>query len=662
MRLTGITAVAHPRGNRIDLAWTGPPAGMGVRVMRREGGHPAGPDDGTLVAEGVGLAAATDRDLRAETIHYYTLFPYAGDPRTYEPDPRNLAAATALAPYDFGGLMFRMLPALYHRYDALRLPTPGTAEPGDEDKGQLRRFLDLPGGELDRMYSLARTLLDVTDLDRVDGALLPLLAEWIGWRTDFGLPVAAQRNEIRFAPRVYQTIGGLGALGATVTRVTRWPSRTKEYVHNVARTNVPERLNLWSLARAEDGTPGEASLASVNFAYDGRPVLVDPGDGSLLAVYHTHRRHGWDIWAKRHTVAGGWEPSAPVVTRPGIDKHPSAARAGDRLWLFWQSLDASEPARGDEDRSGGAQPHWRISFATRDGGGWSQPRIFGDPAVERQLPAAAGDDAGVWLFWQEGARVRYNRHDGDDWQLAEPATVPDEQVGEDPYVLVAGGRLWLFRTRHESAGPPGQTRRTIAYRVKQGLDPAAADWSPVRTVPKSEDGDYHDRYPYARAVSGGVELLWSTTAGGGPTLVAATVDPATNTWSPPRTVAGGPYANRGLAVSGLPGGGSLVLYRSNRSVAHGVTLDNRYAGTATVDARWTQKLALRGTFEDFQTYLHDARAGRRGTANRIARDTVGVFLEPAVTDPDEIRAAMARLAGALPDFLPATTRTVLITP
>ena len=75
------------------------------------------------------------------------------------------------------------------------------------DPGQLRGFLDLPGGELDRLYSLNRAALLLTNLDRVDGRLLPLLAQWIGWRTDYSLPVGAQRNEIRFAPRIYRTVG-----------------------------------------------------------------------------------------------------------------------------------------------------------------------------------------------------------------------------------------------------------------------------------------------------------------------------------------------------------------------------------------------------------------------------------------------------------------------
>ena len=660
MVLRDITAVAHPEGNRIDLSWTNPDAAQrpGVRVVRRQGGHPAGPDDGVVVADGTGITAVTDEGLRGETAYYYSLFPYAGNPPVYDRDPHNRTSATALSPYDFAGLLYGMLPSIYRRYDA--------------STGQLRRFLDLPGAELDRLYSLARTLLGATDVDRVEGTLLPLLAQWIGWRTNYGLPVQAQRNEIRFAPRVYQTIGGLDAVGATVARVTGWESRTKEYVHNVARTNQPERLNLWWVVPDPAGTSTEPELASVNFAYDGRPALVRETDGSVFAAYHTHRPHGWDIWAKRYTADGGWEPSAPVADRPGIDKHPSAALAGTRLWLFWQTYDPADES---------AQRHWRISFATRTGAAWSAPAVFGDPTAERQLPAAAADGAGgLWLFWRERAddawQLRYNRHDGNDWQLATPQTFPpdgtqDPRVEDDLHVLVrpgaADGALWVFWSRQEPGGPPGQTRRSIAYRVKARLDPTVMDWSPVRTVPKSGAGAYHDRQPYALASEGGaVELVWSTTRDGGPTIVRNTVDPATLAWGTEQILVGGPYAARGPAAVNTGGGTTLILFRSQRSLAHDTgslhTLDNRYAGTATVDGRWTAKLALRGTYEDFQTYVHDAGAGHVRTDDRVARDTVGVFLTPDITDPDEICAAIARLAETLRDFMPVTARAVFITP
>jgi hypothetical protein len=114
-------------------------------------------------------------------------------------------------------------------------------------------------------------------------------------------------------------------------------------------------------------------------------------------------------------------------------------------------------------------------------------------------------------------------------------------------------------------------------------------------------------------------------------------------------------------------GTTLILYRSDRSIAHDVgvlhTLDNRYAGTTTVDRGWTAKLALRGRYEDFQSYIHDAGAGRERTDDdRIARDTVGLFLKADITDEDELRVAKARLAEALHDFMPVTARAVLITP
>lgn len=675
MILRDITAVAHPEGNRIDLSWVNPDPTQrpGVRVVRRVGGHPADPQDGVVVADGTGITAVQDTGLRGEIVYYYSLFPYTGSPVTYDRDPHNRASATALSPYDLAGLLYSMLPSIYRRYDAARLPAPGTVLPADADRGQLRRFLDLPGGELDRLYSLARMLLGATDVDRVEGNLLPLLAQWIGWRTNYRLPVEAQRNEVRFAPRIYQTIGALDAVGATVARVTGWESRIKEYVHNVARTNQPEQLNLWWVIRDSAGNVTKPQLASVNFAYDGRLTLVPEADGSIFAAYHTHRRHGWDIWAKRYTVEGGWEASAPLVDRPGTNKHPSAALADSRLWLFWQTYDPADPP---------AQRHWRITYVTRTGTGWSAPELFGDPTTERQLPAAAADSTGgLWLFWRERIgtawQLRYNRHDGNDWQLATPQTFPpdgtqDPRVEDDLYVLVrpgaAGGALWVFWSRPEPGGPPGQTRRSIAYRVKAALDPTVMDWSPVRTVPKSGTDAYHDRQPYPIAGDGGaIELVWSTTRDGGPTIVRNTLDPATLTWGTSQVFVGGPYAARGPAAVKRNDGSTLLVYRSNRSVSYDVgalhTLDHRYAGTATVDTRWTAKLALRGTYEDFQTYLHDAGAGHvRTNDDRVARDTVGLFLQPDITDPDEIKAAVARLAETLRDFMPVTARAIFITP
>ena len=93
-----------------------------------------------------------------------------------------------------------------------------------------------------------------------------------------------------------------------------------------------------------------------------------------------------------------------------------------------------------------------------------------------------------------------------------------------------------------------------------------------------------------------------------------------------------PYANRApLAIETSTG--TLLAYRSNESLPHvssvyGATrtLDTRYGGTTTVDTRNTAKLALRGQFEDFQTYTCDSgQNGVRSNDDRIARDTIGVY-------------------------------------
>jgi hypothetical protein len=270
VRLLDITATGHPDGNRIDLAWSLPPdAPPGVRVVRDETSHPSTPDDGVVVAHSVGITSATDSGLAGERVYYYSLFPFTGDPPAYDRDPHNRVSAMATSPYGFAAQLYELLPAIYRRYDAERTPAVRTGEPPGIVVPQLRGFLDLPGGELDRLYSFLRAALSLTNLDRVDGRLLPMLADWIGWQTDHRLPIGAQRNEIRFAPRIYQTVGGVPTVDATVARLTGWANRTKEFVHNVARANQPERLTLWSCLRAGSAPFTTPELVSVNFAADG---------------------------------------------------------------------------------------------------------------------------------------------------------------------------------------------------------------------------------------------------------------------------------------------------------------------------------------------------------------------------------------------------------
>ena len=63
------------------------------------------------------------------------------------------------------------MPTLYHRYDTV-VTNAATVAPPDRQKGQLRRFLDLPGSQLDLLYSFARAMRDLHDLEKVDSRLL----------------------------------------------------------------------------------------------------------------------------------------------------------------------------------------------------------------------------------------------------------------------------------------------------------------------------------------------------------------------------------------------------------------------------------------------------------------------------------------------------------
>ncbi len=768
MRLLDLAAVPHPAGHRIDLAWRLPEDAEypEVRVVRRAGSHPTTPDphpelpcEGVVVADttvegqvtvgGDGVFRASDRGLRGETVYYYTFFPYAGAGPEGPGDRRNRTAAMATAPYDFAGWMAELLPAIYHRYDTALprgvLPPVQVAEMAEEDRerGQLRRFLDLPGGQLDLLYSYARALLSLHDRERVDGRLLPLLAQWIGWKTDHRLGIDAQRRELRDAPALYRATGLVPTVEAAVKRATGWDCRTKELVHNVFLSNRPERLNLWqALPRPAGEGCGPAELLSLDFAFDGRPVAVRDGDGTLWIFYHTRRGGRWEIWCKQSpafrvtgvtwddlvegpaseglrrvlaaagiplsresTVTGEgrrWQigdaaqrvtyavkavsasggglrhlrvhrltvPSRPLSGGGGIEKYPTAALQRTRLWLFWSVFDEAERK-------------WRIRYRICEDGSWSPAATFthgaGEADPERCKPAAAVRHGTLWLFWMErtGRRwqLRYNCHRGSAW-LSDASLAFPADGGEDPRVeddlsvvcnpaLVQDPAVIVLWARRE-AGEPGQTRWSVALRAKRNAAPGDTGWAPVYRLPK-EPGD-HDREPVAvfdlsdRNLNLG--LYWSSTRGGGWSLWRTTLKVKGGSFTPgtAERLSDSPFSERAPCVLGGLLEAEVLIYRSNRSLTYRSelyrgteTVDSRYAGATTVDARNAAKIELGGEYEDFQTYTFDAGGDRCGRA-------VGLYLEPDTVDPGEIERVAARLRPALADFLPLTDRAVLITP
>lgn len=662
MRLQQITATPHPDSNQISLSWKNPEPALypGVRVVRREETHPTTPNDGTVILEGEGLESVEDQGLKGETVYYYTLFPYSLSPLQYHFDRHNRTSAMATSPYNAAGQMYDLLPRIYHRYDS--------------ELSQLRCFLDLPGGQFDQLYSFASALLDAYNLDLIDGRLLPLLAEWIGWQTNYRLEIAKQRNEIRYAPYLYQTMGLVPTLEATVKRFIGWESRTKEFVHNVFRSNCPERLNLWSRQQNSSGEWSQPTTPlSLNFAYEGRASVVRDQNEILWLFYHTLKQNRWEVWYKIHTLDGQWTPSQSLNDGQSIAKYPTAVLQGERVWVFWSTY--VRPER-----------RWQIQYRTHTNAGWSTVQSLIGDGLDRRQPWAATDlNNGLWLFWIESnsgrRQLKYNRHDGTDWQLSTPASFPlvdgrDPRAVNDLFVLShpteATQPLWVFWARQEPIefpDAPSQTRWQIAYRVKQGLDPTVdSDWSEVRILPWETIG-VDDREPSALLrEDGAIELFWSSTRGGSWSIWHILLDPTTHTWGTAEPITTGPYSHRAPLGIANPEG-TLLIYRSNQSLSYTSqvygatdTTDFRYAGCTTVDTRNLTKLNLREQFDDFQSYTSVVTSQGRPTnsddwyAWYARRDTVGLYLTPTTEDPDLLQRDQDLLKKVLPQFLPIQVR------
>lgn len=629
---------------------------------------------------------AVDENLRSEHVYYYCLFPFKKNPFGYIADPSHRIAATATGPYDAAGQMYDLLPRIYHRYDTV---TSSQVLESDREKGELRRFLDIPGSQLDQLYSLAKTLLHVRNIDKIDGRLLPLLAQWIGWKTDYRNEIEEQRNEIREAPFIYKTTGLISNVEAAVKRISGWESRTKEFVHNVFLANYPEQLNLWATEAVSDAWSEPAEPFSLDFAYEGRPSAAQEETGKIWLFYHTYRdrlfqrdgssRRVSNIWYKTCDEAG-WSPSAPLTDRVGIDKYPTAAVHGENLIVFWSVYSQEDSA-------------WHIEYKVRAGNAWRSSVTgyeapFGPEQAERKKPLAVTDDTGgLWLFWLEKKaqrwQMKYNRHDGQGWQLSTPADFPfkNEQM-DDAFVLFCSSgtapRIYVFWSRKDD----NLRSRSITYTWKNSADATLQDWdATLHLVPKVSDQEYDDREPSALVTEADtIDLFWSSNGGGSASIRHNTLIPSAGTWGVAEDITKGPYSERDplpLTVNNV----RTVVYRSNRSISYKSqayrateTTDFRYAGSVTVDTRNTAKNELYEEFENFQAYTYDTgialKNGEKVPAKTYdvdrkddswyARDTVAVYLKAGTGDPGLINRNRGIIKQLLTEIMPIQVRPVFV--
>ncbi|MBE9545273.1 MAG: hypothetical protein IMF02_12310, partial [Proteobacteria bacterium] len=296
-----LKAIPHENGHRIDLSWKNPtdeewfetPFSQsqfaGVRVVRKEQIFPANENDGDILTDpSFKKECFSDTGLKGQTVYYYTIFTF-DDAHKFYSDRNSRISAIATTNYGTSEKLYSLLPAIYHRYDKLTQD--------QSNKGELQRFLEIFGPQLDFIKSYISSGKDLMDINRVAGNLLSLLAQWIGWQTNPALDLDSQRNEIRFAPHFYRTIGIAANLRALVNRLTNWDCHIKEFHHNVFRTNAPPELALWMQKKTSDGwQPGEPFI--LDTAYDGAPSILRDSDETDWLFYHVHKDKSSDIGCK----------------------------------------------------------------------------------------------------------------------------------------------------------------------------------------------------------------------------------------------------------------------------------------------------------------------------------------------------------------------------
>lgn len=670
MYVSNLKAEPNAGGGRIDLSWTNPssddfPNFVGVKIVRRERRFPSlSPPkykndindfiyDGTRVYDGTD-ESFSDEDLKGEIVYYYTFYTCftldnSSNPADIRHSTNRASRITAMATshYGLGDKLYQLLPAIYRRYDMA---------PENDQKEYLLRFMEIFGSQLDLIRSFVAGASQFFNLDECDGALLPLLAQWIGWSTNPSLDIDSQRNEIRYAPELYKTIGIAANLRAFVNRLTNWDCHVKEFVHNIFLSNDPEQLNIWS-QRLVNGQWQDANLVSLDFAYEGAPSSFVDSDGRIWLFYHTKHRDQWDIWYKIF-YQGKWSRAYQVTQGKTIDKYPAALQtdAGD-IWLFWSSYDGNT---------------WNIMAEILSVGqeGTNAP-VIGEPSqlTEGMEPSAFKDDSdNIWLFWSSRRTgnwdIWYSKFDGtslgSERQLTSGLSPDREPAGIFFDASDPNRKIWVFWSRKEREG------WNIFYKTKPDTD-LNDTWNPEVKLSTFMPGQerYDNREPSLTLDrQGNILVFWSSNLNGGWNIWHKTFNKVQDDWTTEAAVTSGHFTKKAPTSLKDTEGHIWLLFRSNVSISYSTevypsttTFDNRYSGSTAIDVRNRERIDCYRQFQDIIHYTYDTDMENE---DWYARDTIGIYLTPETEDQQLIRKNQEIVKGILNRFLPIQLRAVFI--
>jgi hypothetical protein len=260
------------------------------------------------------------KGLQPLTTYYYTVFVIAGG-ISYA-DAGASVAAMATEDYGLTERLYRMLPSVIQRDD---LP-PDPAElaelyerdpaivaalaalpAGLQSRGALARFFYAAAAPLDLMRSTAAAMGQVQNADVAPARFLPVLGASLDWTLDRSAPVSVQRNEVKFAPHLYRTVGTVPTVRAIVNRYSGWHVQVEEFAQSIARSNLPAQLNTFAMVEDGPNWRGTDDAAGALGFGPGNDVAVAPSSTASA------------------TLTGS---IGPFTLRPGMEL---AVTADDRL-------------------------------------------------------------------------------------------------------------------------------------------------------------------------------------------------------------------------------------------------------------------------------------------------------------------------------------------
>lgn len=213
-----VTAVSDDYG-RIRLHWVTPSGDWGaLRLTRDPYGFAPRADLGITLGEWLNNGTAPNdwSDINGVVegkFYYYTIWVKANVDGGW----RRAGDVIGLAVQDWGyrGNMFALVPEIYRDQDAL---TPTDTN----DRGELERFLDIPGFQADHVRTELETLKWINDPDRVSGGLLPLMARQLGFGYEADLGMRLARSQMKNAVHIYKRKGTSLGIEALASVLTGW--------------------------------------------------------------------------------------------------------------------------------------------------------------------------------------------------------------------------------------------------------------------------------------------------------------------------------------------------------------------------------------------------------------------------------------------------------